>query len=325
MGEYAIVTTGLTKRFGKRVAVDRIDLKVREGEVYGFLGPNGAGKSTTIRMLCGILDPTDGEGSVLGFDIRKDQESIKERIGYMSQRFSLYEDLTVKENLEFYASIYGVPKPEWGPRIARMVRMADLTGRERDLAGTLSGGWKQRLALGCCIVHTPRLIFLDEPTAGVDPVSRRNFWDLIYRLAEEGTTIMVTTHYMDEAEHCDTLGFIYKGRLLVQGGPAEIKATQLQGQVWEVDCTLPGRGLEVLETMGGVEEVVRYGRLLHLITSRDGLSEAGGAHALEQAGIQVRRVEGVPPSIEDIFVSFVGLDERRSLRAQLRLGIEGGK
>jgi len=325
MGEYAIVTTGLTKRFGKRVAVDRIDLKVREGEVYGFLGPNGAGKSTTIRMLCGILDPTDGEGSVLGFDIRKDQESIKERIGYMSQRFSLYEDLTVEENLEFYASIYGVPKPEWGPRIARMVRMADLTGRERDLAGTLSGGWKQRLALGCCIVHTPRLIFLDEPTAGVDPVSRRNFWDLIYRLAEEGTTIMVTTHYMDEAEHCDTLGFIYKGRLLVQGGPAEIKATQLQGQVWEVDCTLPGRGLEVLEMMGGVEEVVRYGRLLHLITSRDGLSEAGVAHALEQAGIQVRRVEGVPPSIEDIFVSFVGLDERRSLRAQLRLGIEGGK
>jgi ABC-2 type transport system ATP-binding protein len=325
MGEYAIVTTGLTKRFGKRVAVDRIDLKVREGEVYGFLGPNGAGKSTTIRMLCGILDPTDGEGSVLGFDIRKDQESIKERIGYMSQRFSLYEDLTVEENLEFYASIYGVPKPEWGPRIARMVRMADLTGRERDLAGTLSGGWKQRLALGCCIVHTPRLIFLDEPTAGVDPVSRRNFWDLIYRLAEEGTTIMVTTHYMDEAEHCDTLGFIYKGRLLVQGGPAEIKATQLQGQVWEVDCTLPGRGLEILEMMGGVEEVVRYGRLLHLITSRDGLSEAGVAHALEQAGIQVRRVEGVPPSIEDIFVSFVGLDERRSLRAQLRLGIEGGK
>ncbi|HEY4719893.1 MAG TPA: ABC transporter ATP-binding protein [Candidatus Methylomirabilis sp.] len=325
MGEYAIVTTGLTKRFGKRVAVDRIDLKVREGEVYGFLGPNGAGKSTTIRMLCGILDPTDGEGSVLGFDIRKDQERIKERIGYMSQRFSLYEDLTVEENLEFYASIYGVPKPEWGPRIARMVRMADLTGRERDLAGTLSGGWKQRLALGCCIVHTPRLIFLDEPTAGVDPVSRRNFWDLIYRLAEEGTTIMVTTHYMDEAEHCDTLGFIYKGRLLVQGGPAEIKATQLQGQVWEVDCTLPGRGLEILEMMGGVEEVVRYGRLLHLITSRDGLSEAGVAHALEQAGIQVRRVEGVPPSIEDIFVSFVGLDERRSLRAQLRLGIEGGK
>src|SRR3990170_4545160 len=322
MGEYAIVTTGLTKRFGKRVAVDRIDLKVREGEVYGFLGPNGAGKSTTIRMLCGILDPTDGEGSVLGFDIRKDQESIKERIGYMSQRFSLYEDLTVEENLEFYASIYGVPKPEWGPRIARMVRMADLTGRERDLAGTLSGGWKQRLALGCCIVHTPQLIFLDEPTAGVDPVSRRNFWDLIYRLAEEGTTIMVTTHYMDEAEHCDTLGFIYKGRLLVQGGPAEIKATQLQGQVWEVDCTLPGRGLEVLEMMGGVDEVVRYGRLLHLITSRDGLSEAGVAHALEEAGIQVRRVEGVPPSIEDIFVSFVGLDERRSLRAQLRRGVE---
>jgi len=325
MGEYAIVTQELTKRFGRRLAVDRVNLRVRQGEVYGFLGPNGAGKSTTIRMLCGILDPTEGGGTVLGYDIRREQERIKEQIGYMSQRFSLYEDLTVEENLEFYASIYAVPKAEWRARIERMIQMADLKGREEDLAGTLSGGWKQRLALGCSIVHTPQLIFLDEPTAGVDPVSRRNFWDLIYRLAEEGATIMVTTHYMDEAEHCDTLGFIYKGRLLVQGSPAEIKATQLQGQVWEVDCTLPGRGVEVLERMEGVEEVVRYGRLLHLITTKDGLSEARVTNTLEKAGIRVRRVEEVPPSIEDIFVSFVGLDERKSLRAQLRRRIEGEK
>jgi ABC-2 type transport system ATP-binding protein len=324
VGEYAIVTTGLTKRFGKRLAVDHIDLRVQQGEVYGFLGPNGAGKSTTIRMLCGILDPTEGEGTVLGNDIRKDQERIKEQIGYMSQRFSLYEDLTVEENLEFYASIYAVPRVEWKPRIRRMIRMADLVGREKDLAGTLSGGWKQRLALGCCMVHTPHLIFLDEPTAGVDPVSRRNFWDLIYRLAEDGTTVMVTTHYMDEAEHCDTLGFIYEGRLLAQASPAEIKATQLKGQVWEVDCALTGRGAEVLESMEGIEEVVRQGRLLHVITRRDGLSKARMAATLEQAGIGVRRLEGVAPSIEDIFVSFVGLDERRSLRAQLRRGIEEG-
>ena len=322
MGEYAIVTKQLTKRFGMRLAVDHIDLTVRQGEVYGFLGPNGAGKSTTIRMLCGILDPTEGEGTVLGYDIRTDPEKIKEKIGYMSQRFSLYEDLTVQENLEFYASIYGVPRTQWRARIERMIRMADLVGREKDLAATLSGGWKQRLALGCCIVHTPQLIFLDEPTAGVDPVSRRNFWDLIYRLAEEGITILVTTHYMDEAEHCDTLGFIYKGRILVQGSPAEIKATQLQGQVWEVDCSVPGRGFEVLERMEKVEEVVRYGRLLHLIGAKEGLSEARVTDALEKAGIQVRRVEEVPPSVEDIFVSFVGLDERKSLRGQLRRGIE---
>ncbi|MCI0483015.1 MAG: ABC transporter ATP-binding protein [candidate division NC10 bacterium] len=325
MGEYAIVTKQLTKRFGTRLAVDHIDLRVRQGEVYGFLGPNGAGKSTTIRMLCGILDPTEGEGTVLGYDIRTDPEKIKEKIGYMSQRFSLYEDLTVQENLEFYASIYAVPKAEVKPRIERMIRMADLVGREKDLAATLSGGWKQRLALGCCIVHTPQLIFLDEPTAGVDPVSRRNFWDLIYRLAEEGITVMVTTHYMDEAEHCDTLGFIYKGRILVQGSPGEIKATQLQGQVWEVDCSLPGRAFEVLEKMEKIEDVVRYGRLLHLIGARDGLSEARVTGALEEAGIQVRRVEQVPPSVEDIFVSFVGLDERKSLRAQLRRGIEEGR
>jgi ABC-2 type transport system ATP-binding protein len=325
MGEYAIVTKQLTKRFGMRLAVDHVDLRVRQGEVYGFLGPNGAGKSTTIRMLCGILDPTEGEGTVLGYDIRTDSEKIKEKIGYMSQRFSLYEDLTVQENLEFYASIYAVPKAEVKPRIKQMIRMADLVGREKDLAATLSGGWKQRLALGCCIVHTPQLIFLDEPTAGVDPVSRRNFWDLIYRLAEEGTTVMVTTHYMDEAEHCDTLGFIYKGRILVQGSPDEIKATQLQGQVWEVDCSPPARGFEMLERMEKVDEVVRYGRLLHLIGTRDGLSEARVTGALEEAGIQVRRVEKVPPSVEDIFVSFVGLDERKSLRAQLRRGIEEGR
>lgn len=318
----AIEVRRLTRRFGAFTAVNDLTFDVGQGEIFGFLGSNGAGKSTTIRMLCGILDPTEGEGTVLGYDIRTDAEKIKEQIGYMSQRFSLYEDLTVQENLEFYASIYGVPRTQWRARIERMIRMADLVGREKDLAATLSGGWKQRLALGCCIVHTPQLIFLDEPTAGVDPVSRRNFWDLIYRLAEEGTTVMVTTHYMDEAEHCDTLGFIYKGRILVQGSPAEIKATQLQGQVWEVDCSPPARGFEVLEKMEKVEEVVRYGRLLHLIGARDGLSEARVTDALEKAGIQVRRVEAVPPSVEDIFVTFVGLDERKSLRAQLRRGIE---
>ncbi len=219
----AVETRGLTRRFGKVVAVDHLDLHVRRGELYGFLGPNGAGKSTTLRMLCGILEPSEGDGWVLGFDLRREAERVKAAIGYMSQRFSLYDDLTVTENLAFYARVYEVPRATRAARLAQMMRLADLGGRERQLAGELSGGYRQRLALSCALVHQPRLIFLDEPTAGVDPVSRRTFWALIRRLADEGTTILVTTHYMDEAELCDTLGFIYQGRLIAQGPPARIK------------------------------------------------------------------------------------------------------
>lgn len=318
LDSYAVITTGLTKRFGKIVAVDHVDLRIKRGEIYGFLGPNGAGKSTTIRMLCGLMDATEGSGSVLGHDIATESERIKEKIGYMSQRFSLYEDLTVRENLDFYASLYSVPNGIKRARIEQMIQMADLTGREGALAAHLSGGWKQRLALGCSIIHKPELLFLDEPTAGVDPVSRRNFWDLIYRLSEEGITIVATTHYMDEAEHCDSLGFIYQGRIAAQGSREEIKANALKGQVIEIECHPMREATIFLETLPGVAEVVRFGNTIHVVIEEDGPLPTDVEARLTSEGLKVNRVEAATPSIEDIFVSFVGLVDRRSLRAQLK-------
>ena len=320
---YAVITKGLTKRFGKIVAVDHVDLTIRRGEIYGFLGSNGAGKSTTIRMLCGLLDATEGSGYVLGHDIAAEPERIKEKIGYMSQRFSLYEDLTVRENLDFYASLYSVPNRIKRARIEQMIQMADLTGREGELAAHLSGGWKQRLALGCSIIHKPELLFLDEPTAGVDPVSRRNFWDLIYRLSEEGITIVATTHYMDEAEHCDSLGFIYQGRITAQGGREEIKANALKGQVLEIECHPMREATIFLETLPGVAEVVRFGNTIHVVIEEGGPSPTDVEASLTGERLKVNRVEAATPSIEDIFVSFVGLSDRRSLRAQLKRMREG--
>lgn len=220
--EFAIITQDLTKRFKGFTAVDRVNIEVYKGKIYGLLGPNGAGKSTTIRMICGVLTPTEGGGKVLGFDIYNEPESIKQNIGYMSQRFSLYEDLTVWENLDFYASIYSLTNSVKKERMAELIKMAGLEGKERTLTAHLSGGWKQRLALGCALIHKPRLLILDEPTAGVDPVSRRIFWELIYRLAEQGVTILVTTHYMDEAESCDEVAFIFGGKILAVGTPSKL-------------------------------------------------------------------------------------------------------
>ncbi|NTU84233.1 MAG: ABC transporter ATP-binding protein, partial [Chloroflexales bacterium] len=211
---YAVEAEGLTRRFGGFVAVDNLSLQVEPGEVFGFLGPNGSGKTTTIRMLCGLLAPSAGTGRVLGFDIGRESEAIKARIGYMSQKFSLYPDLRVRENLGFYADVYGVPRRERAARMAELVAMAGLSGREAELTANLSGGWKQRLALACAIVHRPQMLFLDEPTGGVDPEARRAFWDLIYQLAQRGVTVFVTTHYMDEAEHCHRIGLMYGGRLV---------------------------------------------------------------------------------------------------------------
>ncbi len=321
---YAVITEGLTKRFGKIIAVDHVDLRIKRGEIYGFLGPNGAGKSTTIRMLCGLLDPSEGTGYVLGHEIAAEPERIKEKIGYMSQRFSLYEDLTVRENLDFYASLYSIPKGIKRARIEQMIQMADLTGREGALAAHLSGGWKQRLALGCSIIHKPELLFLDEPTAGVDPVSRRNFWDLIYRLSEEGITIVATTHYMDEAEHCDSLGFIYQGRITAQGSREEIKLNALKGQVIEIECQPMREATIFLETLPGVAEVVRFGNTIHVVTEDRSLSPTDVEALLIGEQLKVNRVEAAIPSIEDIFVAFVGLVDRRSLRTQLRRMREGG-
>jgi ABC-2 type transport system ATP-binding protein len=219
---YAIQCENLTKRFGDRIAVNNLSISIKKGSIYGFLGPNGSGKSTTIRMLCGLLTPTSGTGTVLGFDVMTQSEEIKQRIGYMSQKFSLYEDLTVEENLDFYAGVYQITGEERKRRKAELIEMAGLAGRERQIAGSLSGGWKQRLALSCALLHQPELLILDEPTAGVDPVSRRIFWEAIHRLAEQGITVLVTTHYMDEAQTCDWIGFIFFGDLLAQGTPQEL-------------------------------------------------------------------------------------------------------
>jgi len=315
---YAVVTEGLTRRFGKRVAVDHLNLRVRTGELYGFLGPNGAGKSTTLRMLCGILAPTLGTGRVLDIDLTREPEKIKAVIGYMSQKFSLYDDLTVDENLTFYARAYMVPRALRGARVAQMVQLADLGGRERQQAGQLSGGYRQRLALVCALVHAPRLIFLDEPTAGVDPVSRRTFWGVIRRLADEGTTILVTTHYMDEAELCDTLGFIYQGQLIAQGSPSAIKTETFRKPVIEVDVADLRRAADLLGDWDVVEEVLRVGTRLRLVLAAEPAAAADVAAFLTRAGQEVRWAHDVEPSVEDLFVSFVDRERKARLRAQLR-------
>lgn len=306
----AVETHKLTKRFKQLVAVNQLDLSIEEGEVYGFLGPNGSGKSTTIRMLCGLLDPSEGQGKVLGFDIRKQTERIKENIGYMAQAFGLYEDLTVLENLEFYAGVYLVPQERRKERIAQMVEMAGITGRENQLAGQLSGGWKQRLALSCALVHQPRMLFLDEPTAGVDPVSRRKFWELIYRVSEGGTTIMVTTHYMDEAEHCDRLGFIFQGKIVATGTPEEIKHSPLAGQLIELECQPIMEALRMLSARFGVQRVARFGPLVHVHVD-DGEEVLREIYnLLNQGGIRIESSRVIIPTIEDLFISLVEKEEQ---------------
>jgi len=240
---YAVELTNLTRCFGDFIAVNHISLQIKQGAIYGFLGPNGSGKSTTIRMLCGLMEPTSGSGTILGLDIARESEAIKHKIGYMSQKFSLYDDLTVLQNLEFYAGMYSLSRAVGQQRIKEMLSLADLETRQHELAVNLSGGWKQRLALGCSIIHNPPILFLDEPTGGVDPKARRMFWDIIYELAAQGTTIMVTTHFMDEAEHCDEIGFIFEGDLIANGAPAEL-AKIIQGVLVRIDTPHP---MELLE------------------------------------------------------------------------------
>src|ERR1700694_2558149 len=282
----AVEARELSKTYGHLVAVDKLSLEINEGEVFAFLGPNGSGKTTTIRMLCGIITPTSGEGRVLGFDVATQSEAIKARIGYMSQRFSLYEDLTVRENLNFYAGVYQVPGGRRAERIGELIEMAGLTGRERQLAGQLSGGWKQRLALGCAIVHQPPLLFLDEATAGVGAGSRRSFWTLIYGLARGGVTIFLTTHYIDEAEHADRVALMLNGRLVALAPPRELRETGLSGTLLEVECEPAVAALELLPTVPGVLEVTMYGTLLHVLVG-DELSADSLAAILRQMNLKV--------------------------------------
>jgi len=303
--QHAVQAIDLSKKFGDFTAVDRVSFTIKRGTIFGFLGPNGAGKTTTIRMLLGLLKPTLGEATVLGFDIVKQTAEIKKRIGYMSQRFSLYDDLTVDENLNFFGRTYGV----WGKRLqARkdfVLHMAGLEGREGELTRNLSGGWKQRLALGTAIIHKPEMLFLDEPTAGVDPISRRAFWDLIYELAAGGTTIMVTTHYMDEAELCQRLAFIQHGRIVAEGSPGGIKEREMHGQVLEIDCDEPTLAIPALREMEVFEEVALYGAQIHAVAPDMAVLVPQIEQRLEDEGVQVRRMDVIAPSLEDVFISSV--------------------
>jgi ABC-2 type transport system ATP-binding protein len=308
---HAVQAVELTKQFGEFTAVDGVSFTVRRGVIFGFLGPNGAGKTTTIRMLLGLLKPTAGAATVLGFDIVRQTAEIKERIGYMSQRFSLYDDLTVDENLNFYGRTYGVRGKQLRARKSFVLQMAGLEGRERELTRNLSGGWKQRLALGTAIIHEPEMLFLDEPTAGVDPISRRAFWDLLYELAEAGTTIMVTTHYMDEAEHCQNLAFIQRGRIVAYGSPADIKETKMRGQVLEIDCDQPALAIPVLREMGAFEEVALYGALIHAVAPDVEVLKPQAAQKLAEEGVQVRTMDTIAPSLEDVFISSVRMPNGR--------------
>ncbi|MBN1888631.1 MAG: ABC transporter ATP-binding protein [Thermoflexales bacterium] len=298
----AIICDNLTKKFGELTAVDKVTFSVRQGEVLGFVGPNGSGKTTTIRMLCGLLLPTAGSAQVMGFDVRRQPEQVKSRLGYMSQKFALYEELTARENLEFYAGVYGVGIANRKSRVADLLALVGLIGQERVRAGELAGGWRQRLALGCALIHNPPLLFLDEPTSGVDPNARREFWDLIYTLTEAGTTVFVSTHYMDEAEHCHRVGFMHQGRLLAMGTPAALKAEQLRGQAWNITTRHLLEGLDILGQVEGVGQVGMAGDRLHCIS-------APGTHSAEslQAALAARGVSGQPypvePTLEDVFIS----------------------
>jgi ABC-2 type transport system ATP-binding protein len=303
MSDPVIVTRGLSRRFGDLVAVRDVSFEVRVSEIFGVLGPNGAGKSTTIRMLCGILDPSSGEGTVVGFDIRRDAERIKQRIGYMTQRFSLYEDLSVEENLTFYAGIYGVPRARRRARVERVLEGAGLGARRKQIAGTLSGGWKQRVALASATIHEPPLIFLDEPTAGVDPVSRRDFWEQIHRIAHEGTTVLLTTHYMDEAERCHRLAFIFGGTLLDIGTPDEIvQRRNLRGV--ELETADARRAAELLRQDRDVDEVAHYGNVLRLVT-RGGADPSAVARRVLTGPLAPRSLRETRIGVEDAFVSMV--------------------
>jgi len=306
----AVVVENLEKRFGPFVAVNRVSFSVRRGEIFGFLGPNGAGKSTTIRMLCGILAPTSGRGTVGGFDIRAQSEEIKARIGYMSQKFSLYQDLTVEENIDFYSGIYRLSAEQRRRRKQWVLEMAGLAEHRHRLTAVLSGGWKQRLALGCAIVHQPPIVFLDEPTSGVDPVSRRQFWDLIYQMAGEGVTVFVTTHYMDEAEYCDRLALIYRGELIAEGTPEALKTTLMKDDVLEVVCDRPELAMARIERLASVKEAALFGRGLHVVAEDGARAATDMEDLLAASGHSIERIERITPSLEDVFVSLIEAHDR---------------
>ncbi len=298
-----VIVRDLVKRFGDFVAVNRITLEARRGEIVGFLGPNGAGKSTTIRMLCGLLRPTAGQALVAGYDVTREPERVRQRIGYMSQKFSLYNDLRVIENIRFFASLYDVPDSVLEERLSWVLDMAGLSGRESTLTGTLPSGWKQRLALGCALLHRPSILFLDEPTSGVDPISRRQFWELIHTMAAEGVTVLVTTHYMDEAEYCNRLVLILHGRVVASGSPTELKQRAMTGELLLVECAPLGLALDLLQQMPDVADAAVSGNALHVVVPEARTMIPRLRAYLSQQGVTVAKMEPIRPNLEDVFVS----------------------
>jgi len=309
---WAVEIKDLVKTFGAFVAVDHVSLTVPKGEIFGYLGPNGAGKSTTIRMLCGLLTPTSGRAWVNSFSVADQPESIRRSIGYMSQKFSLYDDLTVEENIDFFSGMYGVPRERREERKQYVLRMADLAERRRALTGTLSGGWKQRLALGCAILHEPPILFLDEPTSGVDPIARRDFWTLIRDLSASGHTIFVSTHYMDEAEHCHRLALMYRGKVIALGAPAELKKQLTSRHILQLDSSDPLESMRALESVAGVRDVAVFGGGLHVTVDDPAAGEARIQEALRSKGIELQRLETIEPTMEDVFVAMIEAEERQA-------------
>jgi ABC-2 type transport system ATP-binding protein len=298
----SIEVNNLTRKFGSFTAVDNISFNVKKGEIFGFLGANGAGKSTTIKMLCAIMEPTSGDALVAGFSIKKEPDMVKKNIGYMSQKFSLYNDLTVEENINFFGGIYGLEGKEFPDRKEWVLNIADLKGKEKILTGSLPGGIKQRLALGTAVIHKPGIVFLDEPTSGVDPISRRRFWDLINDLSSEGTTVLVTTHYLEEAEYCNNIILINAGRLIAQGTSKELKSYYLKNRIFEIECENAVEAMEILENQNFTDETSIFGNRLHLIVNDNYNNEQQIIKVLSEHNIRVARIDKIVPTLEDVFI-----------------------
>jgi ABC-2 type transport system ATP-binding protein len=312
----AIEVRDLTRTFGRFVAVDRVSFDVRKGEIFGFLGSNGAGKSTTIRMLCGLLKPTSGAASVDGIDVGRDPEGVKRRIGYMSQRFSLYEELTVDQNIRFFAGVYGLKGDRVAARRAFVIEMAGLRGREHLRTADLAGGWRQRLALGCAILHEPPIVFLDEPTGGVDPLSRRQFWTLIDHLSASGVTVLVTTHYLDEAEHCHRIAIIHNGSLAAIGTTSELKHVFADRTILEIQSPNPVEAMRALEALPEVEKTSLFGTAVHaVVKAGDRAATEILRRGLAGGGITVSQMSPVEPSLEDVFLDVVAATPQEQVRA----------
>ena len=301
--ENAVVVDKLTKTFGDFTAVDQVSFTIPKGEIFGLLGPNGAGKTTTIRMLCGLLNPSDGGANVLGYDVLIQPEEVKTKIGYMSQKFSLYDDLTSYENLDFYARIYGLMGKQREKRISELIVMAGLKDHKNTITSNLSGAWRQRLALACAIVHNPPMLFLDEPTAGVDPISRREFWDLIYDLAGRGVSVLATTHYMDEAEYCNNIGLMYRSKLIALADPDTLRGS-IKNTLIEIDCDSQSEVLQSLRETSGVLEAAMHGALIHVTVEKKAVINQI-KKKFRNEGVVINRIEEILPSLEDVFVSMI--------------------